>query len=599
MAEKNRNFIRSAAFCRIYTASVTASALAAAGIFLAVTPGNPDNAVSIPWTIAADCFLPLLLLGCAAKFSSRVCAAAAVLAALLEMTLRIGAFAIYRETFMPLSYSTLALLAEHTDHTALCVFFGKHYLWWLIPALAASGAFLWMSARIAWQSDFAGFFREHLPVRLFFAAGLAVALAGNVGYWHTLRLNNGAFYTGISVRPLLFFGAEAVNRTTRALFTGHGDGAPGYFPGKLGDAEKELLHRSGIYRAPAERDRFREKVSRFDRIIIIAVESLDLDFIGAANPAMPSGITPVLDGLFARYPRLVHYYCGGQPTSWGLNSLLASRLDYQRDVQSHRNASLVSVAREKGFDTAYYSSCRGSFGDNRARYKKLFRFDELFFMEDWVKKHPGSTRSEWGITDRDLLHFTIDELKKKKGRKFLAVISTMDTHPLYHSDIPFGNGQDPFLDALHSTDRNLGVFLDAVMRDPDLYDERTLVIVTADHTATHGRNFLKRKKFSPEKIPLVFITPDPAPFLEIPQDAFASSIDFAPTVVHLLGEKIPDTFMGQDLRMPRNAALSRNLDDQLLVRSNGEEKIIHLGAPPPQNPESHALYDYFYSFYER
>ena len=70
------------------------------------------------------------------------------------------------------------------------------------------------------------------------------------------------------------------------------------------------------------------------------------------------------------------------------------------------------------------------------------------------------------------------------------------------------NFPTPFLQALHNCDREIGKFVRKLTADPELYNDRTLIVITADHTATHGENFLKRKNFTPARIPLIFICRD-------------------------------------------------------------------------------------------
>jgi phosphoglycerol transferase MdoB-like AlkP superfamily enzyme len=136
------------------------------------------------------------------------------------------------------------------------------------------------------------------------------------------------------------------------------------------------------------------------------------------------------------------------------------------------------------------------------------------------------------------------------------------------------------------------------MADKELYNNRTLIIITADHSATFGENYLKRPSFSPSRIPLIFITPKTDIFKTIDPDLPASAVDLAPTILNLLGIQIPQTFIGRDLRNNKGIALSRTMDDELIVRSNGESFIIDLKKERPAAMPQQAYYDFFKLFYE-
>ena len=81
----------------------------------------------------------------------------------------------------------------------------------------------------------------------------------------------------------------------------------------------------------------------YDRVIIIAVESLELAFIREFNPAMPEGITPELDRICRENIVFKNYFSAAQPTSWGLTALMMSRLDYRRELKNPGNPSLFSI----------------------------------------------------------------------------------------------------------------------------------------------------------------------------------------------------------------------------------------------------------------
>ena len=172
--------------------------------------------------------------------------------------------------------------------------------------------------------------------------------------------------------PLPFVSAELANDTLRELYN-----KKIFRPVPLEDSSRKILIDEKI---------ISESVSPvseivFDKIIIIAVESLDYDFIGGNNPAMPEGITPNLDRFSRENLSLTNYYTASLPTSWALNSMLLSRLDYEKD-RFIQLPSFFSEAGKKGFFTWYFSAASGLFGNNRQIYDNLFHADKLYFFEE-------------------------------------------------------------------------------------------------------------------------------------------------------------------------------------------------------------------------
>ncbi len=227
----------------------------------------------------------------------------------------------------------------------------------------------------------------------------------------------------------------------------------------------------------------------------------------------------------------------------------------------------------------------------------------MYFLEDWARKYGKRRSFSWGMSDREIYECALKEMRDMRDRRFVVLISTMDTHPPYTadgiSDEDNRRYDTPFLRGLHMTDHHLGEFLKRLMADRELYNDRTLIVITADHTATHGENYLKRKNLVPGRIPLIFITPDTSVFEGLDRNKYASGIDLTPTLVHFIGGRVPESFMGRDLFSKKNIAISWFSDEQsgqLLVRSpDGEFQLPVDGNDP--DPKKQALIDFFRSHY--
>ena len=227
------------------------------------------------------------------------------------------------------------------------------------------------------------------------------------------------------------------------------------------------------------------------------------------------------------------------------------------------------------------------------------------FLEEWQKKFNTVSREIWGLADFELFDMALKVLKSPETpERFISVISTIDIHPPYTvAGYPGCSHKfdSDFLNSLHSFDHHLGNFIKRIMDDPKLFDSRTLIVLTADHSATHGENYLKRPNFNPARIPLVFITPDPEPLKNLDRNKYCSSIDITPTLVRFMGGVIPKSFMGRDLQEKKNCAISRTPDHMLFVhrRFDRNPLTVKLGEKSYDTPEKQAFNDYFNLYYSK
>lgn len=548
--------------------------------------GHPE------WSAFGDSLLVLMLFLAALYFRCRWCAAAAAALAGVNLLLKTFALVLYRETFMSTDFADLKLLWEHTDWFAVRAVLGEYCLWWLIPAVAAVLAAVGGAGYLAWRTLCYLGRRQRFVWMVFAWALLALSVGNTIVFLCAEKRAAPEVYSGHLVRPLpvsaVYFVRDALREERQSA------------PAPLGAESRKLLEAMEVI-PPAGTPTPPPAPARFDRIVIIALESLDLAYVRAFDPRMPEGVTPNLDRLCAEYPAMKNYFCAAQPTSWGLTGMLLSRFDFDRELeQPKKRPSLFTVAADRGYRTGYFSPMTGVFANNRRTYADAFSPEKMYFLEEWHRRFGKRRSFLWGISDRELYSCVLSVLRSWKKKRFVVLISTMDTHHPYTADGITEEEKErfptPFLQALHTTDRHLGDFLRELMADNSLYDDRTLIVVTADHTATHGENYLDRKEYVPERVPLVFITPERRAFAALDRDKYASGIDLAPTLVEFIGGKMPASFMGRSLFSRKNLALSWMLNDLLLVRSPGGESRLRIG-DRNSDPRKQALLDFFNSHY--
>ena len=557
-------------------------------MFHASTPLSRDI-LYFPWMLFGDVLIPLLFFIPALIFRSRLCTLAAIITSFMNIFIRTSAIILFHETFMPLDYHSLKILWQHTDLYALEAILGGHFIYWLIPLALMGGSVIVYCCILSWKTAGRSCRKHPRKWVYFFSILLGLSLISNLLFF-IFRQNTPDSY--LAIRPLPFVSADFTNVTLRKIYEKRE-----YKKIPLPPESKKALEVLEIL--PPSTGSTLDNRELFDRIIIIAAESLNHAFIGANNPHMPPGITPELDRLTRSYPSMSNYFAAAQPTSWALNAVLLSRLDYDKDRYMD-NPSLFSQLKHKDFYSYYFSAASGKFGDNRMIYKSTFSPDEQFFLEEWESICKFTKESDWGLSDKTLLDGVFGELKRAKKKRFIALISTMDTHPDYYSTgLSEAEKQlfhSPFLQALHNCDREIGRFISRVMADNELFDDRTLIVVTADHTATHGDNFLKRDNFTPERIPLIFICRNREIFSGLDTAKFASSIDLAPTLLELTGCRIPESFIGRTLFSPKNIAVSRVFGDVLLLHSPDGPKAVST-RDEKQDDTGRIFSDWYFSHY--
>ena len=558
----------------------------------------------VTWPVLGDFFLPLCFVLLAQIFRNRICAVIAVFLAFISVILRIFAMVIRNETFMPLGLDSLSLLWEHADHNGLRAVFGDFYYLWLIPSVVAVlGAIIYFCARVWYATRNR---RRVIPDSWItvFAILFVISICSSTVYmFRQKRTAAEEVMESKLVRPVPLVVAKlAGDIVDRAL---KDDAVSGFFPEQLPEESAELLFARNVETLkPQGAEKVAEKAA-YDKIIVIAVESLDLAFVEAYNPEMPDGVTPELDKLFRENLSFTNCFSAAQPTSWGLTALLMSRLDYRRELKNPGGASLFSIGSQVGYAGYYFSPVSGSFGGNRKTYMKLFggSLGRFFFWEELRKKFNSVSHEAWGMADFELFDVVYRQLKSPEvPESFIAVVSTIDIHPPYtvagNEDCKHDFKSD-FLNSLHSFDRHLGNFISKIKSDPELYNPRTLLVITADHSATHGENYLKRTDFNPARIPLIFVSPDLTPLKDLKKDKYCSTLDITPTLVRLIGGKIPRSFMGRDLREAKNCAISRIPGDVLFINAPdiAEPLCIKLGEKKYDSPEKQAFNDYFNLYY--
>lgn len=286
-------------------------------------------------------------------------------------------------------------------------------------------------------------------------------------------------------------------------------------------------------------------------VIQITVESLSASFLGAYGSS--ENLTPNLDALAEKSLVFDQFYATGNRTDRGMEALtLAVPPTPGRSMvkrpDNENLFSLGSVFRAKGYSTtflyggyAYFDNMAYFFGHNG--YEVIDRAS--------VPAAEVTFANAWGAADEDLLRWTMQEADEKAatGKPFHFFVMTTSNHRPYtypegRIDLPSKiSGRSG---AVKYTDYAIGAFLAEAAKKS--WYRNTIFVVVADHCASSaGKTALPIERYH---IPLMIF----APGGQIDSGHVAtltSQVDYAPTLLSLLGFTYSSRFFGWDVtRLP-------------------------------------------------
>ncbi len=365
--------------------------------------------------------------------------------------------------------------------------------------------------------------------------------------------------TRYSYREMISMPISA-NFISKALFdTDKIAGAAHVEQRELTDKDKAVLAEMGI---PVQRVREEKIKPAYDRVVMLVLESVHRDYINYFNPLIPEKATPFLNSLIVRYPHLNRYYSSAVPTTQGLNATFRSHLILDKDIPGHDTPSLFRSVQQAGMRGIFMNASSQYYSNEFKEYRDQFGMQE-YYAKEYLEKQGYTGASGWGFHNDVMYEETLKMLERYRGQRLLMVTKTLDMHQPYpYSGFKWEDTPDPevrdnpyfTVRGMYWVDRTLeNFFKEAEKRG--LMDERTLFIITSDHNPHSGGEYTKivekkEDKQSIAPIPLIFVSRNLVPLDSLRNNAYASQIDLAPTLLYLLGIDIPELFMGRNLLAP-------------------------------------------------
>ncbi|MGD9953386.1 MAG: sulfatase-like hydrolase/transferase [Burkholderiales bacterium] len=217
------------------------------------------------------------------------------------------------------------------------------------------------------------------------------------------------------------------------------------------------------------------------------------------------------------------------------------------------------LLKRDGYRLAFYGGAHLRFA-GKGKFYATHGFDEVAGRGELVPRLSDPKYfNAWGLYDDALLELAYGRLSElgRAGGRFALFLLTLDTHhPSGHvsrscASIPYGDGANPILNAVHCTDRLLGEFVRRIRAAP--WGRETVIVIASDHLAMRNTAY-ERLKSKPRRN--LFMVLDPVRSAGQRIATPGSLLDVAPTVMSFLGYDA-EIGLGANLAAADAAALAR------------------------------------------
>lgn len=293
-------------------------------------------------------------------------------------------------------------------------------------------------------------------------------------------------------------------------------------------------------------------------VVVIIVESLGREYIGALNPTLEGGrykgYTPFLDSLITCSLTFEYSLANGRKSIDAMPSVLAGipmfvEPFFLTQFSLNRVHTLAWYLKEMGYYSAFFHGAPNGYMGFEA-FARAGGFDDYFGMTQYDCE-PGfhgkrDFDGHWAIWDEEFLQFFC---KKMGGFKqpFITSVFTATSHDPFR--IPkryegkFRAGDRPIHRCIGYTDYSLRRLFASASREP--WYKNTLFVITGDHT-----NMKSHPEYATDyglfEVPVIFFDPSG----EMPRGlspAIAQQTDITPTILGYLGYNKPYIAFGIDL----------------------------------------------------
>jgi len=281
-------------------------------------------------------------------------------------------------------------------------------------------------------------------------------------------------------------------------------------------------------------------------VVVLVVESLSTEDMSAANP-YPSYV-PFLDELAKKSYFFKYNYAnarrsidGVPAVMCGLPALMPESI-VMSEFMGDRLDCLPKILKPYGYSSWFlHGAHNGSFHFDT--FSNIAGFDHFVGRNEFPYRDEKNFDPYWGVLDEPMLQYAVEVIDKAPKPIMLGVF-TLSSHnpywvpPEYHGK--FRSGDNPIYEAIGYTDYSLRRFFEVAATKP--WFNNTIFVISGDHThATSKPEYMTDRGLY--RVPLFIYVPGLKEKPEVPPDRITQHIDALPSVMDLLGIKLPERFL--------------------------------------------------------
>lgn len=278
-----------------------------------------------------------------------------------------------------------------------------------------------------------------------------------------------------------------------------------------------------IYAESLERTYFDEELFPG---LIKGLRELEKQAVSFINIGQVTGTNWTIAGMVASQCGIPLFTPSGGNTMTGLDAFLPEA------------TCLGDLLHRDGYRLVYYGGASLRFA-GKGKFYETHGFAEIAGRDELQPRLPDPDYvNAWGLYDDTLFDLAFDkfvELGRSK-RPFALYMLTLDTHqPDGHvsrtcASMPYADGSNPILNAVHCSDRLITEFVRRIRETP--WGEDTVVVVASDHLAMQNTAY-DRLTLKPRHNLLMVLDPRRTAGLQVAAEG--STLDVAPTLLPFLG----------------------------------------------------------------
>ncbi|HRH36742.1 MAG TPA: LTA synthase family protein [Flavobacteriales bacterium] len=292
-------------------------------------------------------------------------------------------------------------------------------------------------------------------------------------------------------------------------------------------------------------------------VVVIILESFSAAY-SAKLSHKDEGYMPFLDSLMDRSITCTRAFANGRRSIDGIPAITASIPELMDEAfitsnyAQSRFTSLANILGAEGYSTSFFHGGRnGTMGF--AGFTKSAGYQRYVGMNEY--NNEADYDGSWGIWDRPFLQFYAHELGKEK-EPFLSTLFTLSSHHPYkllpEDAARFKGGTHEIHPSLRYSDDALRQFFATASKQP--WFDRTLFVITADHTADLDRTGQNYSEAIDYWVPLLYFMPKTIAPMEM--DRVTQHIDILPTTLDLLGYSMSFFSFGSSALRNERAAVA-------------------------------------------